>query len=296
MLNQLSKEMKLKYQQLITNGFVQSNRLIKWCVAPGCTKAIKVPEGNQSAVRCHCGHFFCFQCTQEVHDLIPCKLLRDFTDTKVANFETATWLIQNSKQCPKCRVDIEKNGGCNHITCRVCRFEFCWICLYSWRSHNNCVTPEATVFQTTDLRRLVDCNNKHQTMIQSIKLDEKQYKLALQKQDLETKEQWIKIDFVKQAVNTLLLCRRSLADSYIFAYFYRSDNDTQWVRFNMNQSALIEATEGLSHVLETQVNGDNFHQMKRQVKDHKTLCEGFHRALFEHVQEGLENDSWTKTM
>ena len=33
---------KQKYQHLITNSFVQCNRLIKWCPSPNCTYAIKV--------------------------------------------------------------------------------------------------------------------------------------------------------------------------------------------------------------------------------------------------------------
>lgn len=27
---------------------------------------------------------------------------------------------------------IEKNGGCNHLTCSRCSFEFCWICLSAY--------------------------------------------------------------------------------------------------------------------------------------------------------------------
>ena len=34
----------------------------------------------------------------------------------------------DSKRCPKCRYIIEKDGGCNHMTCRKCSFEFHWCC------------------------------------------------------------------------------------------------------------------------------------------------------------------------
>ena len=33
---------KLKYQHLITNSFVQCNRLLRWCPSPDCSNAIKV--------------------------------------------------------------------------------------------------------------------------------------------------------------------------------------------------------------------------------------------------------------
>jgi hypothetical protein len=34
----------------------------------------------------------------------------------------------NYKQCPRCRVIIEKNKGCNQMKCIGCDYEFCWLC------------------------------------------------------------------------------------------------------------------------------------------------------------------------
>lgn len=31
-------------------------------------------------------------------------------------------------QCPKCHIPIEKNDGCNHMTCIKCNHRWCWSC------------------------------------------------------------------------------------------------------------------------------------------------------------------------
>jgi hypothetical protein len=40
-------------------------------------------------------------------------------------------------RCPRCSTAIEKDEGCNHMSCRKCRYEFCWICMQDWTLHSN---------------------------------------------------------------------------------------------------------------------------------------------------------------
>ena len=40
------------------------------------------------------------------------------------------YLEKYAKKCPKCSAAIEKNQGCNHMTCTICKTHFCWICCH----------------------------------------------------------------------------------------------------------------------------------------------------------------------
>jgi len=98
-------------------------------------------------------HRFCFTCGKDPHwparceqmDLWKKKLENENIDTSdhkenPNSFEEIAndlWLKANTRPCPKCHVPIEKNEGCNHMTCsnRRCKHEFCWICRQPWRLH-----------------------------------------------------------------------------------------------------------------------------------------------------------------
>ena len=43
----------------------------------------------------------------------------------------------NCKRCPNCYYIIEKDGGCNHMQCMKCSFEFYWCCRQEWTPIHN---------------------------------------------------------------------------------------------------------------------------------------------------------------
>jgi len=48
-------------------------------------------------------------------------------------------LLQFTQDCPKCNSPIQKNGGCNHMSCKKCTYQYCWVCLDKWTSeHYSC--------------------------------------------------------------------------------------------------------------------------------------------------------------
>lgn len=55
-------------------------------------------------------------------------------------------LVQRiSKICPNevCGARIQRNGGCDHMTCQRCTHQFCWRCLSPWRRPHRCVVPRS---------------------------------------------------------------------------------------------------------------------------------------------------------
>ncbi|CAD8213933.1 unnamed protein product [Paramecium octaurelia] len=47
-------------------------------------------------------------------------------------------------RCPNCDVQIMKNGGCNHMTCKSCNHEYCYICRDKHNGHDSklCILKE----------------------------------------------------------------------------------------------------------------------------------------------------------
>ena len=46
---------------------------------------------------------------------------------KLAASQSESWVTKNTKACPGCKAPIQKNGGCNHVTCTRCQGHFCWV-------------------------------------------------------------------------------------------------------------------------------------------------------------------------
>jgi len=77
-------------------------------------------------------HYFCLKCKSEAHPGQKCDLKQEI------EFNKAIKDLQHVKRCPKCGFYIQKNQGCNHMTCAnlECKYEFCWICLEQYTGNH----------------------------------------------------------------------------------------------------------------------------------------------------------------
>jgi len=66
-----------------------------------------------------------------------CVHLKMQMSEKKYEFANMEWLLEHTKPCPSCKIPIEKNAGCNHMSCSRCSTQFCWVCSKPWSGHDN---------------------------------------------------------------------------------------------------------------------------------------------------------------
>ncbi|KAH7061881.1 hypothetical protein BKA63DRAFT_372194, partial [Paraphoma chrysanthemicola] len=119
-----------KYDQIVTRNALSEDPHFRWC--PKCTSGQIHTEGT-IFICVSCRHKVCVSHETAMHDGETCDeydrrcKAQDQSAQEAASLATIRKL---SKKCPgpKCVYSIEKNNGCDHMTCSKCRYEFCWIC------------------------------------------------------------------------------------------------------------------------------------------------------------------------
>lgn len=106
------------------------------CPSRNCNKPVNVlSTGLCNVLKCVCGHEFCSLCKSPSHAPANCVEKTFWGSITGDEIMKQRLLGENVKICPNCKAIIEKNGGCNHMTCQHCHHEFCWMCGKEWKSH-----------------------------------------------------------------------------------------------------------------------------------------------------------------
>ncbi|KAK6169231.1 hypothetical protein SNE40_020319 [Patella caerulea] len=145
----LGEEQYERYKRFGVEEFVLKDGGLL-CPAIGCGNAVYPPESrNQTrSLKCPlCQFEFCIDCRCGSHEgdcsLQPIAGANSDDDDLVdrERAERARWESQTletirrtTKQCPKCRTQTEKNGGCSHMNCSRCDYEWCWMCEIEWNT------------------------------------------------------------------------------------------------------------------------------------------------------------------
>ncbi|KZT04183.1 uncharacterized protein LAESUDRAFT_728418 [Laetiporus sulphureus 93-53] len=305
-----------RFQELLGRQFVSNMHNLKYCPYPSCTYTAScsaVP--NRSVllktvpiVTCGAGHKFCFGCNIDSdHRPVICAIARMWLQKCHDDSETANWIKSNTKECSKCQSTIEKNGGCNHMTCKKCRWEFCWVCLGPWSEHGssfyNCNRyDEKTSVDARDaqsrsrasLERYLHYYNRwanhEQSKTLSVELYAKTEK-KMEEMQIMSELSWIEVQFLKKAVDEVIQCRTTLMWTYGMAYFLEKGNEKEL--FEDNQRDLERAVEELSELIESPIDPEGIKELRQKVTDKTVYVHKRNEIMLEDTARGFMEGRWT---
>ncbi|KAK0427040.1 hypothetical protein QR680_010035 [Steinernema hermaphroditum] len=292
---------KRNFERMIVNNFVESDEREpkKWCPAPNCGRAVKVLQDpsicDVNIVRCDCGHEFCFTCLHDRHEPVSCDNLRRWREQTTGDDGTLHWIKAYTKKCPKCQVNIEKNGGCLHIRCTQasCRYQFCWVCLKNWQSnsHEECRGQGTNEqYENTFDRsaaspdRIIPYYKLFEVHMRSLESNANIFqKVKLLKEYIQSIDASSSMSFLERAVELLVKCRKTLAYSYPFAYYVDRSNEV--TIFEDNQADLEVAVEQLTAYLETGgFESKDINELRRNINDKMRYADKRRKALLKQQE------------
>ncbi|GAA5881914.1 hypothetical protein JCM16303_003462 [Sporobolomyces ruberrimus] len=308
----VSPELMSRYRTLLNRTYVDDNSSMTWCPAPNCEYAIQcsVPQRSLDVViptvSCSCRHVFCFGCGLDGdHRPCCCPIVKRWVKKCKDDSETSNWISANTKECTKCQTTIEKNGGCNHMTCKKCHWEFCWVCMGPWSEHGtswyNCAryeekgdtSKDAQSKSRASLERYLHYYNRFANHEQSIKLEADLYARTEKKMEelQETSSlSWIEVQFLAKAVETLGRVRTVLKWTYAMTFYLEKNNQTEM--FEDNQNDLEQAVESLSELLERPLEEDKIAELRQQTTDKTVYVTKRCKVLLEDTIRGYDEDRW----
>jgi hypothetical protein len=120
-----------KFVKFISRLEIHRNPNIKGCPTIDCEGILNKPSDEDILeVQCSaCNKVYCISCLHEPHEGKTCEELieNDYEQWKSSNTEIGV--------CKKCGVRIYKDGGCPHMTCQMCKHEWCWQCKEDFPVH-----------------------------------------------------------------------------------------------------------------------------------------------------------------
>lgn len=153
----------IDYLILYFSNHYKNQRMLK-CPADACTNVFILTDSDSLECHCRCGREFCAACLRSPHAPLTCKEAEAWhsLDSRQSVVASMIHLMKNYKRCPKCKAFIEKNEGCNHMTCRTtaggCGHEFCWVCSRDYPCSVGCTTltsQEWNLKQTDEMKSIM---------------------------------------------------------------------------------------------------------------------------------------------
>ena len=256
-------------------------------------------------VQCKCGYDLCFSCLEEYHAPATCQQVEEWNFKCLKESDNAQWIVTNTKKCPKCFTRIERNHGCNHMVCTKCQYEFCWVCMGSWKEHGigtggyyrcNKYKPKSTLGnkqklsekEDEELDKFVHYYNRFHNHAQSRQfLIESSHKILrkiknhINNNNNKKNNAWIDVEFLQNAHDEIFFCRQILKYTYVYAYYLKSGAEKDL--FEFLQQDLEKNCEILHELCEQNWKNIN----STHIINYTNITHRFVKQLLHGIEKGL---------
>lgn len=273
-----------KLQDALFRSYVSSSEDLFWCKNPkGCNGIILI-DSDKATVTCDLCHFkFCARCEYSAHSPATCKTMKAWDKAggyqELSEEESAVrkLKLETARPCPKCAAYIEKNGGCPHMTCGSCKYEFCWIC---GGPHRKCKCAlgfaageeeePAVVFDRLNRRCLANAMSRDSARNIFIKCQE-----FRDKQQHTSKAAMLAV--VAEGFGVVAECRNVISFSYVRMYGIKMDDPSRDI-FSFALANLETQTDSVQEALEkisSEQSSEKLNSLQLTVRGLKRLMEAF---------------------
>lgn len=138
-LNRITKNKKdiEEFDNIAFEQGLKKTRGLKYCPNPKCGFAFINECDTAASMTCQkCQQTYCSRCLKP-HISSFWNVI--FGDNECARDDDVDAYAKkhDAKRCPGCKAMIEKNQGCDHMTCQQCKYEFCWQCGAHWIAYGH---------------------------------------------------------------------------------------------------------------------------------------------------------------
>ncbi|KAF2642964.1 hypothetical protein P280DRAFT_394527 [Massarina eburnea CBS 473.64] len=158
------------WENALTSYILRTSETYIACLNPKCGEYFDIEECKPKArhqkkqAKCpNCEFAHCITCNRVWHPDMSCNANKGADEKKSEKV-----IKEISKPCPKCGVNIEKSTGCDHMTCKQCKHNFCWQCLVTFTSNmqHRVDCTHRILDIGNDMRNFVDDRTWHMNFIQ----------------------------------------------------------------------------------------------------------------------------------
>jgi ariadne-1 len=262
-VKELLPSMLKDWKEIHLKHFIKISDQYTHCPGSDCGMICYSDTKTRDAQCTKCGRSFCFCCGNNPHTPATCRDAKEFLPLLDSS---EYYVMKCSKRCPgpNCLIPIEKNQGCNYMTCSECNTSFCWLCLQPLRGHDDLERHACNKF---DPRHTYNTKEKDEFFLSRYESSAEGEVYAKKGLDTFLKEKANAdlcsdddIRAMVKASECLIQCRNFLKNTYIVAWVWHHDvcrdektNETSATRkeiFEAHQATLAAFTDNLQQLLE----------------------------------------------